>query len=134
MDNIKIEYVIVAEDINYVRVNDGDVKFSIVEPLVSVHIPGLPKIFGCRVAFTVTGMEYGEEYNPFFTVRDPDGTAVLKNEQKFVCDTHSADLVVTTFVQDIKIHMYSPGEYTFEVGIKNGPKQSYTLYVWQGEP
>ncbi|MCG7385131.1 hypothetical protein [Paenibacillus sp. ACRRY] len=133
MKDIKISYMIVAQNINYVKVNDGDIQFSIVEPLVSIHIPEFPTLLKCRVAFTATGMEYGEAYRTFFKVNEPDGKVALEKEKKIVCDTHSVSLVVTTFVQDIEITLFEPGKYTFEAGFRDVISEKYTLHVWQGE-
>ena len=132
MGDIKIPYVVVAQDIDYVKINDGERKFAIVDPLINLEVDKLPSKLKTRVAFSTVGMNYGEKYTAVFFLFDPVGREIINKEQTIMCNDFDSKPVVTTFVQNAEFDIFEAGEYVFKVGIKDQVLADYTLYISEG--
>lgn len=135
MGDIKISYVIVAREIDYISVNHNDMngsKFAIIEPLIGLEVISIPQMINTRIAFTTVGMTLGEEYKTFFTLTDPNGKEIIIKEKKFKCEDNDSNPIVTTFVHNSAFNIEAYGEYVFKVGLKGHVSSEYTLYVSEG--
>ncbi|WP_339194232.1 hypothetical protein MKY95_20890 [Paenibacillus sp. FSL P4-0176] len=135
MEDIKISYVIVARDIDYISVDNDDMQgsqFAIIEPLIGLEVATIPFLIKTRVAFTTVGMTLGEEYDTFFYLFDPNGKEIIKKEKKFLCRDNDSNPIVTTFVHNSGFNIEAFGEYVFKVGLKNIVSSEYTLYISEG--